>query len=38
MKYLMRVKRHGLDDKISTSPTQTALQFYMQGQHRCFQR
>jgi hypothetical protein len=30
-KYRMRVKRHGLGDKVSTYPTQTALQFYMQG-------
>lgn len=30
-KYLMRVKRHGLDDKLSTYRTQTALQFFMQG-------
>lgn len=30
-KYLVRVKRHGVGDKISTYPTQTALQFYMQG-------
>jgi hypothetical protein len=36
MKYLMRVKRHGLDDKISTYPTQTALQFYMQGEQSLF--
>jgi hypothetical protein len=36
MKYLMRVKRHGLDDKISTYPTQTALQFYMQGEQPLF--
>jgi hypothetical protein len=35
-KYLIRVKRHGVDDKISTYPTQTALQFYMQGAQQLF--
>ncbi|WP_020502232.1 hypothetical protein [Sciscionella marina] len=30
-RYLVRVKRHGPGDKISTYPTQTALQFYLQG-------
>jgi hypothetical protein len=36
LKYLIRVKRHGVDDKISTYPTQTALQFYMQGAQPLF--
>ncbi len=35
-RYLMRVKRHGLGDRISTYPTQTALQFYMQGEQPLF--
>jgi len=35
-KYLLRVKRHGLDDTVSTYPTQTALQFFMQGQQPLF--
>jgi len=35
-KYLLRVKRHGLGDKISSYPTQTALQFYMQGPQPLF--
>lgn len=35
-KYLMRVKRHGLGDKVSSYPTQTALQFYMQGPQPLF--
>lgn len=35
-KYLLRVKRHGLGDRISTYPTQTALQFYVQGPQPLF--
>jgi len=35
-KYLFRVKRHGLGDTISTYPTQTALQFYVQGAQSLF--
>jgi len=35
-KYLLRVKRHGLGDKISSYPTQTALEFYMQGPQPLF--
>lgn len=36
LKYLIRVKRHGTGDRISTYPTQTALQFYQQGQQSLF--
>ena len=35
-RYLLRIKRHGLGDKVSTYPTQTALQFYLQGAQPLF--
>jgi hypothetical protein len=36
MQYLFRGKRHSLDDRIRSYPTQTALSFWMQGHSSLF--